>query len=79
MRDEAFTDEESARGESAAATRSDGQAAAKRVGICFNDGEMFWWRSDGFEPCPMCSTDDEDYAANHRFYIAEEDVVARFD
>ena len=49
------------------------QAKATRVGICFNDYEQFWWRAD--EPsqahCPVCSTDDEDYAEQHRFFVAE--------
>ena len=47
------------------------QESATRVGICFNDDEMFWWRADDGEPCPACSTEDEDYEANHCFYNSE--------
>ena len=44
-----------------------------RVGICFADYETFWWAADRPDQavCPACSLEDEDYAANHRFYVAE--------
>ncbi len=48
-----------------------GQSEAKRVGICLLDDEMFWWRCDESESCPVCSPDDEGYEANHRFFVAE--------
>jgi len=48
-----------------------GQAEATRIGICFVDDEMFWWRADDGEACPACSTDDEHYDETHRFFVAE--------
>ena len=44
---------------------------ANRIGICLNDPEMFWWRADDYSACPVCPTDDEDYEAQHRFFLAE--------
>lgn len=45
-----------------------------RVGICFNDPETFWWRADEVSQhsCPVCSTDDEDYAEQHLFFVREQ-------
>lgn len=48
-----------------------GQESARRVGICLTDYEMFWWRADDGEPCPVCNVNDDDYALTHRFYVAE--------
>ncbi len=48
-----------------------GQQSAQRIGICLNDYEMFWWKADDDEPCPVCPVDDEDYEAKHRFYVLE--------
>lgn len=47
------------------------QESARRIGICLVDYEMFWWRCDDGEPCPVCSLDDDQYVENHRFYVAE--------
>ncbi len=47
------------------------QSEAQRIGICLNDYEMFWWNADDNEPCPVCSGDEIDYKAKHRFYVAE--------
>lgn len=47
------------------------QESAQRIGICLVDAEMFWWRADDGEPCPVCPLGDEDYERSHRFYIAE--------
>lgn len=49
------------------------QESARRVGICLNDYEQFWWNADANPICPACSLDDEDYEKQHQFYVAEGD------
>jgi predicted HAD superfamily Cof-like phosphohydrolase len=56
-----------------------GENNALRVGICMLDElETFWWRADTHPSCPACRQDDDDYAANHRFFIGLRAMLAEF-
>jgi hypothetical protein len=44
----------------------------QRIGICFADADTFWWNADRDAVCPACPQDEEEYAANHKFFVAED-------
>jgi len=53
------------------ATETVASVRPARVGICWNDYEMFWWDATNDPSCPVCSVDDEGYDEQHGFYAPE--------